>query len=394
MALDEICEATLTGDEFAALLAYHGIEVPQSSSYAHDAERDVTAAARQALREKKLASRAYESILSSLAMDRPSCFIEKIGLDYIQDSHLFISDADGGLAKSLWISKTPGGEYYLAFPLDLSGTVRRVLEPLELATAAPSLLADWTLSINGFTGLAAAVDFVRVVFAASLIERSGVPGIGINRSDLVQQIHDGLNSNDQRALITLCHTLWPTAIPVDPQHLTDGLYELEMNGLIAPFGEELDRWLASPALLELAMNLLSPVPGVRIRKKIAPGEESQQEIVLLRGATIWELSPAFDRDPSTFQIRSVDGLTAIADIVEFLRPHGGRAQDAIEPAAVTNAAFDETANSSAETSKLLEVTNDVLAQDLKGTVNLCPKCVQVVRANARFCTKCGAALQT
>jgi hypothetical protein len=314
-----IHDETLSAAEFGCLLDHFKASVPSSSPLADIGRKKADRTAMQALQDRGLLDRDGGAAIGLLASGAPGIAIELAALDSIERSYFF---ADAQIARhplGLLVRKKSDGSYRLLFPLGLPDLLRHLMDPLDPVGTAPPVWFDRKLTAGGLMALAACVDFLRTLFAASIIERRGVDHIIVRRADLDEQLRIGLVSSDHRSLVSLLKALLPAAIPAEPDAVARGLQELTSASLLIEVDPATRAMTPHPELIHLAFNLMSSIPAISLSRNGSKPASLPQRLIVIRGASLWHLEPDESGTALALRLRCVDGLTSLSDALDFLK---------------------------------------------------------------------------
>ncbi|KAB2941750.1 MAG: zinc ribbon domain-containing protein [Hyphomicrobium sp.] len=382
-------EATLSSEEFAVLLNHFNVDLPRGSPLGRPCLPADSKGAAAALQRKGLLNGEWQLAVRDLADARRQIVVQRTALDASGTLCFHPLPSTQADLLGILVTRVPAGDYRLQIHLTLPNLLTEVFDPLDPIGTAPPMVFDRAFTPAGLTVLAAAVDYTRMLYAATLIERRGIAGVVLTRGNLEQQVLLGIKSSDRRSLVTLLHGFLPDVMPVAPSEFKAGLEEMASAGLVVADDADDETFLASGVLLDAAINLLSPVPALMVGDSSAPSFEDGNWSIVMRGNSLWELQPAGDAAERKVRFRSIDGLTALSDELSLIRKLAGW----------TAATKPANASDVIETTEPSPTTMDAAWKaKLAGAIEteepprtkFCIACGSELRPLARFCTKCGA----
>ncbi len=224
-----------------------------------------------------------------------------------------------------------------------------------------------SLGVEAVNVLAAAVDALRTVLFASILQRTETPELRFRRDDLREMLQRGVDHHDARWLVTLLRLLAPPACQPYPSDLDRGWEALAATELLRSEGD--GTWRPGDALLRLAAYWKVPLPaaGHQITVHHRDGSVTRGGLIALRGdGPLWLLdyrNPE-SADPQV-QLRSIAGVDYAAELAGLFAQPAEPAARRTTPAAAPPPAADAAAR--------------------------CAQCGAPLPAGARFCSHCGTA---
>ena len=243
--------------------------------------------------------------------------------------------------------------------------------------AAPPVQIELELSEEAAIALCAILDHLRMLFAASLLQRTALDTLAIGVEDLVEQVAQSEERPDYRWLVAILAVARNKAVgPVGRvrEALESGCRELAGIGVIETAGEAQGGYfLPTVELIDLAVELMNPLPALVLAAGPDTGGEGYAARTLFRGSAIWLLETGGARNV----LRSIDGLEAISLIAGHLKP---RAMESAPERAVAASLPQEH-----EPRQFEPAGSNADAPEAAR----CPSCGAQRNAGARFCTRCG-----
>ncbi|MCB2187567.1 MAG: zinc-ribbon domain-containing protein [Deltaproteobacteria bacterium] len=289
---------------------------------------------------------------------------------------------EGGAAGTggLLVWQRPGGDYRLTYPADQVELLRQTTGLLSPVEAAPPPLFEGIFTGPALTALATVIDYLRTLYAASLLERRGLPGLLIRREDLAAQLSAAKENRDYRSLVALWQALAPSLISADPAGLAAGIADLSQVGLLLPVEQGQGGWSPAGELVGMAQNLLVPLGSLWLA---GGGTDSAapRQLIAVRGNSLWlgELRGEAAESTAGVRLRAVDGLVLLTEIQGFFAAAILAAGQPKPEAAVSAPAAEPGKAASRE-------------PGAAAPKRFCTACGAKLKPGRNFCTNCGAKL--
>lgn len=360
-------EATLSSEEFAGLLTHFGVDLPAGSPLGRPRLALDGKTAAGALQAKVGLNGDWQTAVRLLGAGERQIIIERAALGDSETLCFYPSASAPGDLVGVLVTKTLDGDYRIKIQLALAKLLIEAFDPLEPTQSAPPIAFDRAFTRAGLTVLAAAIDYIRMLYAATLLERRGIAVVLLTQDNLEQQVFQGISTADRRCLVTLLRGFLPE-VPVKPTEFTAGLTEMVSAGLLLPNGE--NTFFAGGELLEMAVNLLSPVPALMIGRNRSSSAGVWS--IILRGNSLWQLRPASDAAAGTVRVQSIDGLTAMSEALSLMGELAGSRITSPRPSKAAHSDQQTLPHASGAENK-----------------RFCARCGAALRQGAAFCTMCG-----
>ncbi|MEZ0275441.1 MAG: zinc ribbon domain-containing protein [Roseimicrobium sp.] len=258
--------------------------------------------------------------------------------------------------------------------LTVDDVTKRMGACLGLDAPCESGMLRLKLSMAGFAAFLAAIDGVRRAALMSLLDHVlPPPEIRLSLSDVGSHFAKTLAAGDHRWLSSLTARLCPWDIPTSPAELQAGMQELVSAKLLEPSSPQV--WRPAPGFLLVCDTLSSPLASACLSHHdlLKPGS-SADHLIGLRGlGALWLLEFSEKGGHGTeVKLRDVSG--AEMELALDLR-----LQKKIRPAPPSTTVPPKS--SPARTAAAAE-----------SSAAACPSCRSPLKPGARFCTRCGAAI--
>lgn len=224
-----------------------------------------------------------------------------------REHHLIFDIPEPGQFAMLSIAADRAQLTYGLTPTDLSQIFGEALSAVE---AAPPMPFGTELGLQSAVAFCAVVDRIRLLTAASLVERKGLQTLAAELDALVEVANEGAAEADHRWLSAILPKLFSDVRSITKSEMKEGVEALEGDGLVT-LATHRDVLLIRPSapLISVALNLMVPAPVILL------GERAKEKSrLLVRGNSVW----AFERSENRCFINSLDGLDALATIGSVL----------------------------------------------------------------------------
>lgn len=281
----------------------------------------------------------------------PMAHIAALSVD-TEETHLIFASGKDGIFTLFSMS---GEAVTLVCGLTKADICATFAEILGLAETAPPSAFTVETDFNATVALFAIIDRLKLLLAASLVERSIVPSLDMRLEDLSEQVDDGQNKTDYRWFCAILPIILSKTIPKTKSALKSGCKTLEKQGLLAKISKGKNvLYRPNNRLVSLALELIIPMPNL-----IFFDDEGTKTQALFAGRSTWSMR--YVNDKCCFE--SVDGLAAFGLISTCLD---------------LNRRTDHAA----------DATSERQPQALNKAV--CVQCGTQHNPSQKFCTKCGA----
>ncbi len=304
-------EVRLTHEEFTVCRAATSPEKPEGVS----SELEKTEADNQLLGElykRGLLSGQWHELIKAVSTQPPDLAAEIALVDGRKHFEYF-SDLENGTL----VTTMPDKSVHIRRDISMAALVGELTGPLNAYSCAPSFGFEVELGTNGFQVFCACIDFARLMFLSSTIQRQGLDEIVARDQDLANQVAEGGISTDNRWLITqFGNTYFEGALSADD--LLTGITELGSENLIASINDE-GSWLFLPPLVDIAYRLIFPVPGLTVW----PGNRGKEKglvnsISILGGWSLSRIAAHSVEGSNRFRLNGVDGLQVTTELLAIL----------------------------------------------------------------------------
>jgi hypothetical protein len=386
----QIQEQILTASELAGLMLHFRVSIPSSSPLARIMGEQMNLTTMQALKDRGLLDSGWEQVVRLLEAGAPALTVREASLDSIAESHIFANPGIERDPRGVLVRRTNGGDYRLRFPMGLPDLLVHLMDPLDPVGAAPPMVFDRKLSAAALTALAAAVDHLRILFAASLLERRGLEGIVLQPLDLHDQLVESVCASDNRSLALLIALLLPEARSGD---LDAGIAELRSAGLLIDVNDPAGALTPHPELVDLAYNLMSPVPAVSLAPHRTDGQAGgspAQRLVAIRGTSLWHLQA--EVNDGSFRLSCVDGLSSLKDVLGFLA-QGTGVSAPVRSAEPAQPVCQSCAKPLRPTAKICPWCSTPV-RSAEPAQPVCQSCAKPLRPTAKICPWCSTPVRS
>ena len=397
----------LSGDDLGWLLNHLELSTsPQSLLHGLTKPRSVKGI-RARLKKEGLLDKIWGDAIARLARSDASIVMQNVALDWV-DTGCYCGNTEAA-EDGLLAWRAADGNFVLSLPQDLAGLLNQAEFILDPAASGPPQLFEASFTPAGLTAFAATIDLLRMLLAASILERQGLPGVIMRTDDLESQVAAGIRHRDNRSLVALLNALMPDAFPAAQSEFADGLSELAAAGLIAQLDKEKGEWSPRADMLGFALDLISPVPALSVAPGLIGAAENGHDtprLIALRGNSLWHFEPVWNDKGSldTIRLRCLDGLTSLIEIRQAFENAMQMSAEAKlaakksqrkargKPAAKKRAAKSKSVGT--DTGK--KVRNDA-AEPVKPAAaarvpKFCGQCGSKLIAGKKFCSSCGEAI--
>lgn len=244
----------------------------------------------------------------------------------------------------------------ISFPLEPTDIISNSLTVMAVNDSMGSLshIEEKRFFVDGFVAFAAAVDAVRTVLLASMLERQQISSFTLPKSMLDEMLQEASEDKpvDARWLTALFRSLFPAFAELFKKVNKVGVKELVEYKLIEIDGDE---WTPSSELIEIASNWLQPLPAVYHESFVlnSKKEEKTSSLTLRGSGPLCLIEEKIEKNIIKFHLRSIDNNTYWLELIGKTTPYGGEVK-----------LFD-----------------------------LCPECGTKREDKALFCGKCGVDLK-
>lgn len=275
-----------------------------------------------------------------------------------EEIHLIFQTAEDGVFT---LFSTSNEAVTLVCGLKKTDIYATFAEILGLVETAPPTAFNLEMSLNATTAFFAILDRLKLLLAASLVERTGLPSLGMRLEDLSDQLKSGENIADYRWFCAILPKVFNMNIPRTLPILKSGCDELESMGVLSRVSEGQNLlYEPSAELVCTALELIFPAPSLVFSS--ADGTKNQ---ALVAGRSTWSMR--HDKEQLFFE--SIDGLAAFRLMVDTLD-------------------LDNMHDQKSGTSQPAKTEERDRAQSAVQN-NFCVHCGEKLNAAQKFCTKCG-----
>lgn len=369
----ELASVRLSAAELSWLLAYHKTTLSPGTIFADAMQANAESGVQARLEKSLFLDDQFGDAFRRAVKTEPQLMIRDAALDAVSTGFYF--EAAGELA-GLLVWKHADGNYVLTFPLDTAQMLNKVSEILDPVEAAPPPAFEVVFPAPAVAAWAAAIDYLRTLFAASLLERQGLAGVALRRSDIQSQLSSGYSHQDYRSLVTLLNAFIPSQMSAGSDTLDKGIEQLIDLGFLLKTNGRPDSWGPAGPLVAMALNMLIPLPALSLTAKEGhAGQDSSapNPLIAMRGRSLWLFNVLTGTEGTSagVRVRGVDGLTMMIELQRFLKaPH-----TPVEPE--THSEADTAAG----------------ATGVRAASELCTTCGNQLKPGAKFCTSCGTRVQ-
>jgi len=242
-----------------------------------------------------------ETVLRAIAF-QPLGQVSTYSVD-TTEHHLIVDTPEAGQLAMLSIAADRATLTYGLTPTELAQIFGEALGSVE---AAPPMPFEAEFSLQTATAYCAIVDWIRLMTAASLVERTGLQTLAADLDALVDMAKQGGKETDHRWLSAFLPKLFGETGGMTRTKMKESVEALEGDGLVAIAKNKKELLIRpSASLIPVALNLMLPAPIILLGGRGEPASK-----LLARGNSVWK----FERSESRCFIASIDGLDALATI--------------------------------------------------------------------------------
>ena len=294
-------------------------------------------------------------------------------VDQIED-HMVFSGQD-----NLWNLLTlVGDKVSILAGLENRELVGIFVELLNPTRSAPSSGYSIALGKSGLVALYAAIDRIRLMMFASMIERTGLQTLAFRIDDLQEQVSTGLKSADYRWLCATLESSIGTKVSSSKKLIGEGCTELVAAGLLTSVVRQKTAiFIPTPVLIDAALELLNPQP-IMVLKGNGKTLGKDTTVSIFCGRSFWSMT----RNQEQFRFGSIDGLDAIELINQAFIFDGFKdAGEAEAPNPLND--LNSVASHPTETDE----NSEPKATPRLSTI--CKNCGVELQPSKKFCSSCG-----
>ncbi len=276
-----------------------------------------------------------------------------------------------------------------ADPIDVFAAFAELLQPTE---AAPSLNVDWEFGQEALVALFAIVDRLKLLQAASLLERRGFEAITFDLDSLLEQIRSGAETPDYRWLCAYLPGLFPGFKPLAITKVAAGCDQLAKSDLVLNIGARSKPvYMPSNILMTLAHEFFNPLPALLFHQAPTRDNPAGKKAMLFSGRTIWHLSCG--KRKST--LRCIEGISVLGILQEELHTvaikdevgEGVESTRELPPEKIVEPVAQRSQKERQSTSSTSQSTVSDNSTNTKQ--KFCTECGAPLKPTQKFCTSCG-----
>jgi hypothetical protein len=370
---------SLSRSQMKAELAAYGMPVPQGGDIASFLAADDAPPHGEATPVQWPDELDAEATLRML-LSEPLCRVRTFSADAAETNLVFATDGEASLA----VLSLAGGRAALAGDLSVTRLAATLGETLGVVQSAPPPPFSIALGRDGAMVLFALIDWIRLLAAASLVERTGLQSIAARPADLAEQLERGASAGDYRWLCALLPQAMGESANDPARAVPAGCEELARCGLLTIMANGDDvLYHPSAALASAALNLLIPLPALIVERDPADGI-----CALVSGRSMWSLR----REDHGVVFECVDGLTALAVI-------GGELASCCKRSSAGPREVADDRRKSPGRTKPAKPPDDTERRTGRAAPGgaasspaVCASCGAKRIGEAKFCTRCGVKL--
>ena len=214
----------------------------------------------------------------------------------------------------------------ISFPLEPIDIISNSLTVMAVNDSMGSLshIEEKSFSVDGFVAFAAAVDAVKTVLLASMLEHQQISSFTLPQSILDEMLQEASEDEpvDARWLSALFRSLFPAFSELFKKVNKVGLKELVECKLMELNGDE---WTPSSELIEIASNWLQPLPAVYHESFVTNSkkEEKTSSLTLRGSGPLCLIEEKIEKNTIKFHLRSIDNNSYWLELIGKTTPSGG-----------------------------------------------------------------------